>query len=306
MKRKSFLDNALMIISGMAIIFIIVIAGWTPENGRLFDYSLRHLDSTRGSPTNEYTSIRDSLETVIECEESQLSDLGVSQFFATIGFSKLRAPTTCNGSIKKDGLVDKQCWYLSLADYKISNESAFYLEGNKYMITSCQPDHKKFGDSYGHCVTKEIPVRYVKPTIGFENPQSGYILVPITERTYWICDTTMMIVSLLVGALIVYYCIFRTLRIIWRISKGNMFSAQHTSDLVVAGRVFLASAILPLFLHLVFYCVFSKEIPAEIKPAFAHVLWENKIPFIIGFLLLLLAKAFEKGYRLQKENSSII
>jgi len=306
MKRKSLVDNALMTMAGAAIIFIIVIAGWTPEIGRPFDYSLRHLDSTRWSPNNEYGRIRDSLEKVIECEESQLSDLGVSQFFATIGFSKLRAPVTCGASVRKDNLDNKECYYLSLAGYEISNESAFYLEGNKYMITSCEQDRKKSGDSYGHCETKEIPVRYVKPATGFGNPQAGYILMPIEERTYWILDIGMLLVSILVGVLVLYYAIFRTLRIILRISKGRVFSYQNTRDVRVAGRVFMALAIAPLFFQLVFYCVFSKEIPAEIRPVFAQVLWENKIPFIIGFLLLLLAKAFEKGHRLQKENSSII
>jgi len=306
MKRKSLLDNVLMIIAAGAIIFIIVIAGWTPENGRPFDYSMRHLDNTRGSANNEYGMTRDSLARVIECEESQLSDLGVSQFFATVGFSKLRAPITCDALIRTVGLAKKDCCYLSLAGYKISNESAFYLEGNKYMITSCEQDRKKSDDSYGHCVTKEIPVRYVKPATGFGNPQAGYVLMPITERAYRIFDTGMLLVSILVGVLIVYYAIFRTLRIIFRISKGRVFSYQNTRDVRVAGRVFMALAIAPIFFQLVFYCVFSKEIPAEISPSFAQVLWENKIPFIIGFLLLLLAKAFEKGHRLQKENSSII
>jgi DUF2975 family protein len=305
MRRKSFLDNALMIMAGAAIIYIIVIAGWTPEIRRPFDYSLRHVDSTRGSPNNEYGKIRDSLETVIECEESQLSDLGVSQFCWTIGFSKLRAPGTCAGSAGTGNLNRELC-YLSLAGYKISNESAFYFEGNKYMITFCQWDNKKPGDSCGRYVTKEIPVRYVKPATGFLNPQTGYVLVPITHRLWLILEIAGIFVSILIGVLVLYYAIFRSLRIILRISKGRMFSAQHTRDLVVAGRVFMALAVMPLFLQLVFYCVFSKEIPAEIRPAFAQVLWENKIPFIIGFLLLLLAKAFEKGHRLQKENSSII
>jgi len=305
MKRKSLLDNGLMTTAGAAIIFIIVIAGWTPDIGRPLDYSFRHLDSSRGSPNNEHLSIKDSLAKVIECEESQLSDLGVSQFFTTVGFSKLPAPGTCDAAVRR-GPANKDCCYLSLAGYKISNESAFYLEGNKYMITSCENDRKKLGDSYGHCVTKEIPVRYVKPATGFGNPPTGYVLVPIAKRAYHIFDLGMMVVNILVGLLVLYYAIFRSLRIILRISKGLVFSSQNTRDVRVAGRVFMALAIAPLFFQLVFYCVFSKEIPAEIRPAFAQVLWENKIPFIIGFLLLLLAKAFEKGYRLQKENSSII
>jgi hypothetical protein len=306
MKRKSFLDNALMIMAGAAIIYIIVIAGWTPEIGRPFDYSLRHLDTTRGSPNNEYLRIKDSLAKVIECEETQLSDLGVSQFFWTIGFSKLLAPANCDASVRTGNLENKELCYLSLGGYKISNESAFYFEGNKYMITYCQWGHKKSGDSCGRYVTKEIPVRYVKPATGFLNPQTGYVLVPITHRLWLILEIAGIFVNILIAVLVLYYAIFRSLRIILRISKGRMFSAQHTRDLVVAGRIFMALAIVPLILQLVFYSVFNKEIPAEIRPAFAQVLWENKIPFIIGFLLLLLAKAFQKGHRLQKENSSII
>src|SRR5439155_4719144 len=143
-----------------------------------------------------------------------------------------------------------------------------------------------------------------KPTAGFRNPQAGYLLVPIAERAYYILDIAMIFLNVLLGALVLYYAIVRTLGIILRISKGRMFSYQNTKDLVVAGRVFMALAIMPLFLQLIFYFVFSKQIPAQIRPAFAQVLWENKIYFIMGFIMLLLAKAFEKGHRLQKENSS--
>ena len=256
MKRKSLFDNALMVIAGAAIIYIIVIAGWTPENGRPFDYSLRYLDSTRGSPNDGYLRIKDSLARVIECEEMQLSDLGVSQFFWTVGFSKLLAPSTCDGSGRRGNLEKKELCYLSLAGYKISNGSAFYFEGNKYMITSCQQDPKKPGDSCGRYVTKEIRVRYVKPATGFLNSQTGYVLVPITHRSWFILEIAGIFVSILIGVLVLYYAIFRSLRIILRISKGLMFSAQHTRDLVVAGRVFMALAIMPLFLQLVFYYLF--------------------------------------------------
>src|SRR5262249_23491853 len=128
----------------------------------------------------------------------------------------------------------------------------------------------------------------------------------MAERAYYILDLLMMVISLPVATLVFYFAIFRGLRIILRISRGKVFSSQNTRDLVVAGRIFMALAIIPLFLQLIFYWVFGKQIPAQITPAFAQVLWENRIYFILGFIMLLLAKAFEKGHRLQKENSSII
>jgi hypothetical protein len=302
MKRKSLFDNAQMSVAGIAIIFTIVMAGWTVESGRPFDYSMRPIDSSRVSSNSDYGRIRDSLERVIECEESQLSDLGVSQFLTTVGFSKLRAPLTCGAFVTKGKVENKELCYLALAGYKISNGSAFYLEGNKYMVTF----HQRGTDSVFRYQAKEIPVRYVKPVTGFRNSQAGYVLVPITERAYNILDTGTMVVNILVGVLVLYFAFFRSLQIIWRISNGRAFSYQNTRHVLVAGRVFMALAIAPLFLQLVFYCVFSKQIPAEIRPAFSQVLWENKIYFIIGFIMLLLAKAFAKGHRLQKENSSII
>lgn len=306
MKRKSFLDNALMIIAAAAIIFSLVMTAQTFDNGPQFDYSSKHIDRTNPSPNNEYVRIRDSLRTVVECEDMQLSDLGVSHFIATIGLSKLPTPVNCGAPVRRGNAENKECYYLAVAGYKISKESSFYLEGNKYMITSGQQGGNKSGDSYGGNMTKEIPVRYVKPAPGFRNQQSGYILVPIPERVYHTLYIVMLVIYGLVCVLVLQYAIIRTLRIILGISKGRMFSHQSTRDLLVAGRVFMALAITPLFLQLVFYYVFNKEIPAQIRPAFGQVVWENKIYFIVGFTMVLIAKAFEKGYKLQKENSSII
>jgi Protein of unknown function (DUF2975) len=304
MKRSFLSDNVLMIIGAAAIISSIWIGMQSPDHERRFDLYSGRFDSGHNSLTGEYTRIRDSVEGVIECQEKQLSNPGRSQVLGTVGITRIQPSVICDDPQKIRDPEIKNSYYLALAGYKISKGSGFFLDGNKYMITS--GSYRKSGDSYGDYVTKEIPVRYVKSPLGFQNSQSGYVLVPIAERVYHVLYVAMIVLGVLVYSLVFYFVIVRTLRIILDISKGHIFSHQNTKDLAVAGRLIMALAIIPLFLQFIFYNVYSKEIPAQITPAFAQVLWENRIYFIIGFIMLLLAKAFARGHRLQKENLSII
>jgi hypothetical protein len=305
MKKNTIADNSLMIIA-LAVIIMSLLVGTPLGNDRHTDYNLRHLDERDDSIVNQYRTIKDSMEMIEDCEEAQLSNLGNSNFIGPVGVSKIPAFISCGLPPETGNQGTVNAHYLAFSGYSISGTSAFFIDRNKYMIKYAKEDYKSDSEQHSHYETKEIPVRYIKPDPTLYSSAYGFVLVPITKQAYSTLRIILIVVGIALALLGLYYAIIRPLQTIVNISKGRVFGYQNTRNLRVAGRLFIAFAIIPVLLQLIFYNMISKQIPPEISLAFPRVLVENRVSFIVAFIMLVLAKAFEKGHKIQKENSSII
>lgn len=301
--RKSTADNYLILVAlGIPVLSFLMGSQLTYQRQTAYIISRPVGDSTG---PREYTTITDSMQMIEDCEETQLSSLGNSNFLGPVGVSKIQS-ADCGVPPPTPGSRNKNHYYLALSGYRMSNTSRVVANGDTFILKYVKEDSVRKNHHYGHYETKEIPVRYVKADPFARPLAAGYVLVPVSIAVYSILNITIMMIAIALALVGLYYGILRPLAVIANVSKGRMFGRQNTRNLRVAGRLFMAIAIAPLLFQMIFYFAIATKLPPEISLAFPQIFLQGRTFFVVAFIMLVLTKAFERGHKLENQNSSII
>jgi Protein of unknown function (DUF2975) len=193
----------------------------------------------------------------------------------------------------------KGVFYFSLKGYNLDFNNKFFITNEKYNLAFVKLDKGTFSkDSQsikiGHYEEKQIKVRY--------NQSNNSINIPISAKLYSILKTALMIIISLLSGLALYFFIGLPFQILLNISRSEVFILnnlryinQICSALIIAT---LFAILLPLILHL----IFMNRIPAEIYRDSILSILKNYFGLILSAIVLIIVrKAFKKGYDLQNE-----
>jgi hypothetical protein len=257
-------------------------------------------------PYYKYKAIEDSINDQHVRNRSRLRDQGSSNMIGSVGITTITECDTCrSGNHFTESQQGKHKYYFILQGYKVKTPAYFSIENGEnyleYPVRSTDPQEPGWVFDY-----KKINIRYAHDPDDESSEARGMILIPISGRTHSFLRVVFGILSVIM--VIVLFVVFATmgLRTLYNITTGEVFNRQNIRGLTIIGWLLLGVALLPPILAVLFKWIFSRIIP----PPFYYPFWEsiqnNKPALLAGIIILLLAKAFKKGYRLQNEQDLTI
>jgi hypothetical protein len=266
-----FIPNLLFAFLGVLLFF------YQPDDKR--PGSIESLDSTIIRKT-----VPDSTVTIINCKKQQLRLSGPSNYLLFAGVTMMQYD--CDTLAKKTGDI----YYISLGGYAIRSNTSFYINGNEYLL-------EKNG---------EIQKTGVRLTHPGHNGKGVNVLVPVSFGNFELLQYLFFFGIL--GAFTAWLLFFYRypVRVMINISKGQPFIKQNITYLNYTGWAViitcLAATIIPTLIRL---CL-SSRIPAAIYYPFWSAFMDMKWGIFIGILVLMLAKAFRRGYKITVDKKEII
>jgi hypothetical protein len=242
-----------------------------------------HIDSL---PYYQYKIVNDSLETIAKIEKDR-NTLHPMFLTLNIGFWGV----TKTNSYWYDWYGDKKSHmdeghFILLPNYKLDNRYDFKYRDHKYF----------FSGKKGNLT--EIKVAYL--------PASSTVLVPVSENFYKIASVVLLVVLMLWGIFAFFVAIILPINLLVNISKGKVFTKRNIRSLYLLAYTTFAYIIIQLVAPYIVCLFFLKKIPSELSISFSAIFNDEVSDLIIGIILLAIASAFAKGYKLQQEQDLTI
>lgn len=295
--------------TGFLLIIIVLFYIINPADNRKneFDSLLRYtenevinsLDSSLEA--NRFRKLKDSINRIIQWKNAQLSN-GSGTYNIFFGLRRIDECDSCNSvtSSKKDY---SSKYFFELGGFMLRNNTKFIIEKGKYYLIKPIKVNVSFNVSYYNSEPmeekKEIQVRLAVPF--FERKMTS-LLIPLSERTGKILSTIsdiLMIITLIAG---LYIFFVLPIRILVNIGNGHPFKATNHKYLKIIGWTILIITFIRITVPKAVEFFFRPMITDDIYNPFILSIFDFKKEIVSGFAILLLAKAFKKGYSIQKEN----
>ncbi len=152
---------------------------------------------------------------------------------------------------------------------------------------------------YGHYESKQIPIRY--------NKSGKKVLIPITRQQYHLLEivfNSFFYASAFIG---LYIFLGLPIQFIVNISKGNAFTQSNINTFKYMGYAVLFYEILDIITPQVLHFYFRNTIPPDFKlPSILNNIGNTIFIGLISLAFLTIAKAFQRGYKLQQEQDLTI
>ena len=253
-----------------------------------------------------YLTIRDSINYIRDWTVYRLRAGGDGVTTPFVGVVKLNECDSCYSFDKKKFRSEyKNKYFIRLNGYTLEDEASFFIQNDKYYIRYPIWDSiYGNGSATGHDTTKEVSVRYSIPNE--ENTAVGSLLVPISANTYRFMNTLIWILAVACIVLFVYIFLALPVRTLYRIAEGHPFTKRNIRRLYTVGWALLAIPILPPLVSVIIEWFLRNKIPGEIYYPFFQSILDNRAFLIAGLVVLLIAYAFKKGYKLQQEQDLTI
>jgi hypothetical protein len=184
-----------------------------------------------------------------------------------------------------------------------NHQTEFFILNDTYNLQYVVWDsaHKDGADSvkWGHWELRKIPVRY--------GSEKKAVLIPITKKRYEFIDSVLKWGSWILMFLFFYFFIGLPIQILVNISRGKAFISKNIRRLklmaLIMGIYALVNTAGPYILGFFYLNTIPKEF--SLRP-FWQVLIEGFYLFLISIGIYIIALAFQRGYKLQQENSLTI
>ncbi len=243
---------------------------------------LTHIDSL---PHYQYAAIDDSLKRIAKVEK----DRNKLSVFFKIGIGFIGATQT--HSYWYDWYGDKKShldpnYYISIPNYDLPPQHTFLYR-----------DHRNFL-ARNHLDTTEIKVAYLS--------QSKTILIPVSESSYTFIRNFLFVLVVLATLIGIYIFIAIPIVILVNISGGHVFTRKNIRNLYLLAYTTLAYMLIQLLMPYVVCLFFLKKIPDAFAISFTDIFVSKCLTLLIGTILLAIASAFAKGYKLQQEQDLTI
>jgi len=236
-----------------------------------------------------YKKVRDSLEKIINWKKQRLSETGSSVFLLFAGLNSIEECDSCM-NVDEKSIRSKK--FISFAGFVLKRNASFRIEGNDYII-----DRLPSGEG-GHLEQEKIGVRLAAPA---DNSKGLTLLVPISASAFNVLEIVLYILFMIAVVAGVWIFIRLPIRVLINIGYGKPFLVQNIRDLNLVGWgiivTYVGAALLPKLIEL----LLSSRIPSAIYFPFWSTLYDNRGGLFFGIAVLILAKAFKQGYKLQQE-----
>lgn len=219
----------------------------------------------------------------------------------------LTATMCANESVPYKERIKNKSYFISLNPYKFIDSinypdyyinKRFLVNDNKYYIKYVIFDSVRNKTIYGRFAYKQIGVKYVA--------KGNNLLIPISLKSYNILNKLIGLAVFLTLFYIIYAFILLPLKCIIKISKGNPFALSNIRSLHLIAFFLMAYPFLVLLPKILIHFLFRKTIPYEFTFNYWECFYSNSTYLISGIIVLFVARAFKRGYDLQKEQELTI
>lgn len=239
---------------------------------------------------------------------------GVGTNTPVIGFEKFEECFTCTTAIdyyetSKEKITN---YYLVLPGYTLRDkEGRFFMrDGRPYLEYSIWDEVDTLPNGYttrrGHYGYKPLPFRYSYLNKKQETEHRGRVLIPISAVVYRSFCIPVFILFVLLGLTWLYLSVVRPIKVLFRVSRGIVFTRQNVQQLFIAAWIWLCLPFAIVLLQLLFRGIFYQHITSDVQLMPWTTLREKQLWIIGGLVMLAIAKAFKKGLSLQHEQDLTI
>jgi hypothetical protein len=206
---------------------------------------------------------------------------------------------------KKDSLPrESQKYFLSLSGYRMRPETDFVIKDGKAMVAYPVWDKIEKNSRSGHTETKSTAVHFAKDHAAADG--RGFVLLPMSNKSFQVARILLWFLSILLSLIFFWAIVITPAMILVRIAKGNSFSPKNSRGFYIMAIATFAVYLLPLLLAAISKLFFSNSIPPEMHFDWLENMAKGRAWLLAGFILLLIARAFQQGYKIQKENETIV
>ena len=249
-----------------------------------------------------YWKLKDSLDRIRDWKISRLRGYGESISTVFIGVNKIYECDSCNSfDIRKFGAEYKTKYFIRLNGYTLEDDAIFFIRKDKYYIRYTVLDRiQENGNKVGHFETKETQVRYTTGS-GAGLIPDGALLIPVSKQTYRFLNIVVWVLTAIFLIFFFFTLFALPAKTLFSIATGAPFTKQNIKRLLITGWTLICIPVLPPLTSLLVKWILGDKIPSEIYYPFFQSILDNRTFLIAGLIVLLIANAFKRGYKLQQE-----
>lgn len=319
------------IISAFLILFFGSTVTSIPRTTSTLNYNFDPDSSYRFNlpDTIPYRKYKKEIDSINNCSDlllqNQLHLNGIQ--FSPIGSSEYLECDTCDYSKGKfydnDSIQKIKKYFVNLdnyilridsSDHKMSGFGKIIIYSNfgqsfiKYIKVDSIKKQKEIGNSeastemFGHWTTKKLNYRvnntYPNHTANDSKNEFKQILIPVSKTVAGIIEILSFITAF-IGLIMCLIVLRNFIVFLIDIGKGKAFTFKNYRRLFSTAYIILIISFFPIIERLIFDFTFKKYFKNEFV---ISIKWsDNLILVSIALFLLLLGKAFKRGYDLQQE-----
>lgn len=264
------------------------------------DVSHLYADTTRYTYA-QFESIKNRMETDRK-HQQRLNEGGYKSgwsYAAVLGSMRVDTAYDPRG---RGSSEEKNVYYLTLGNYKLDQYSEFNVRDGRYWLTYTVWDTTTNQTKRGHAEEREIFQRFAYDNAdATAHNRKGRILVPVGKKTYDYLVQPLGVLFIMLMFATIYVLIVLPSKLLWRISRGEVFTRRHVRHLTLISIVLLAFPVLTVLLQLVLRLAFHNFIPDEVSMDFSETLIEGRYWLLGSVVFFAISKSFKRGLNLQNE-----
>ena len=289
----------------LVFLFVLALFLFIPGKSHIEDHAKNPAPYTGlpdSLPHYMHKQAEDSLRRIENVKDFWLKHWGSGWSFFSIGFLRVAPDISDRHGIKDSSLKNPGGSFFSIGGYRLDHHTKFLWQKDHPVLQYTVWTDKEGNAWSRHFAKREVAVRF-QPEEG--NNALGKVLVPIRKNAFLV-EAILIMLNVLSVLFMMYALVIRPVYLLRSLSRGKFFDPRHARDLRRFGWTLVAIAFLPLLLNFIFGLIFRHIIPDELRfPAF-QVVAENNHLIAGGLAVLLLARAFKRGYELQVDKDSIV
>lgn len=226
-----------------------------------------------------------------------------------IGLRTMAECDTCSGTRERMATPRPTKYYLQLPGYKLKDHThTFYVaEGRNYLHYPTKEVDGYAGTFYADFVSKELPFRFAAVSLKQEfGDRKGIVLIPISGGTYKLIRIPVILLIAGLSLALLYLFFSLPVRILLRISRGEIFTLLNVQQLKWTGWVMIGLPVVVVLLQWLMKIVFNRYITNDVQLAVYDTLYSYRLVVLTGIIVLIIAKAFSRGLSLQNEQDLTI
>lgn len=241
-----------------------------------------HIDSL---PYYQYKIVRDSIDKVEEMNKSR--NTLSPDYRIGAGFLGLMQTSSYYYDYYGNGQSHlNPNYFMAIPNYALTPPYRYaYQDGKNYLV-------KKRNDSTA------IDVAYLTRT--------QTVLIPIEKSSYDVMRKVFGAIMIIAIGVAIYIYIVLPIIVLINISSGNVFTRGNIRKLKILAYTTLGCVLLQLLMPYLVGLIFIKKIPDAFVISFSDVFTNQLNLLLFGTILLAIASAFAKGYKLQQDQDLTI
>lgn len=306
MKKTASVKYKIAIYSTLVLALLFLLTNFA-DNRKNTDERVLNESNTNiyNSLNQEFKARLDSIDQIKELKQFRLKALGSGMRSFFIGVTWFNECDTCSKTYSSGHpTLQQRKYFIELTGYTLRDDASFRIEKDKYFINYTVWDTiYDNGNRIGHPETKETKVRYAVSKSG---EKSGSLLIPVSEKKYKLYKILVITFSIICILAFLIIIVIMPIRFLINVANGNPFNKMNVLTLKILGWALIATFLLQTLIPLLIQLMIRNLVPKEIYFPFLLSLNDHRMLLIIGTIILLIAGAFNRGYKLQQEQDLTI